>query len=73
MKFYEELLPLEAQLPDLRPTEGVYPRVVLEDNDAHVRDSQVKWNALVILKKNLIRKCMLLGNNNQHFSNVASI
>ena len=51
MKFYEELLPLEAQLPDLRPTEGVYPRVVLEDNDAHVRNSQVKWNALVILKK----------------------
>ena len=49
MKFYEELLSLEAELSDLRPTERVYPRVVLEDDDAHVCDSQVEWNTLVIL------------------------
>ena len=49
MKFYQELLPLEAELSYLRPTERVDPRVVLEDNDAHVRDSQVEWNTLVIL------------------------
>ena len=49
MKFDEELLSLEAELSDLGPTERVYPRVVLEDDDAHVRDSQVEWNPLVIL------------------------
>ena len=51
MKFDEEPLPLEAELPYLGPAEGVDPRVVLEDDDAHVRHSQVEWNTLVILQE----------------------
>ena len=51
MKFDEVLLPLEAELPDLRPGEGVDLGVVLEDKDAHVGHCQVQGNSLVILKK----------------------
>ena len=50
MKFDEVLLPLEAELPDLRPGEGVDLGVVLEDQDAHVGHCQVQGNSLVILE-----------------------
>jgi hypothetical protein len=51
MKFDEILLPLEAELPDLCPGEGVDLGVVLEDQDAHVSHRQVQGNPLVVLKK----------------------
>ena len=50
MKFDEVLLPLEAELPDLRPGEGVDLGVVLEDQDAHMDYGKVQGYSFVILK-----------------------
>lgn len=50
VKFDEELLPLEAKLSDFRPGERVDLGGVLEDNDAHMSDSQIQRQAFVILQ-----------------------
>jgi hypothetical protein len=51
MQLDEELLALEAELPDLGPGEGVDLAEVLEDQHAQVSHGQVQGNALVILWK----------------------
>jgi hypothetical protein len=50
MEFDEELFPLEAELPDLGPGEGVDLGEVLEDEDAHARHRQVQDHTLVVLQ-----------------------
>jgi hypothetical protein len=50
VEFYEELFPLEAELPDLGPGEGVDLGEVLEDEDAHARHRQVQAHTLVVLQ-----------------------
>ncbi len=50
MEFYEELFPLEAELPDLGPGEGVDLSEVLEDEYAHARHRQVQAHPLVVLQ-----------------------
>jgi hypothetical protein len=51
MKFDEELFPLEAELPDLGPGEGVDLGEVLEDEHAHVGHSKVQAHPLVVLQQ----------------------
>ena len=50
MEFDEELFPLEAELPDLGPGEGVDLSEVLEDEYAHARHRQVQAHTLVVLQ-----------------------
>ena len=51
MKFYQELFPLEAELPDLGPGEGVDLGEVLEDEDPHVGHRQAQAHTLVVLHR----------------------
>lgn len=51
MQLDEEALPLERDLPDLRPGEGVDFGVVLEHDYAHVGHSQVERDVLVVLRR----------------------
>ena len=50
MQLDEELLPLEAELPDLGPGEGVDLAKVLEDEHARVGHSQVERDAVMVLQ-----------------------
>ena len=52
MKLDQELLPLEADFPDLCPREAVDLGHVLEDEDAGVGDGEVQGNAVMVLEKN---------------------
>ena len=51
MQFDEELLPLEAELPDLGPGEGVDLGAGLEHQNTSMRHSQAQSHALVVLYK----------------------
>ena len=53
MQLDEELLPLEADLPDLGPGEAVDLGHVLEDQDPGVGDGQVQGDAIVVLDSNM--------------------
>lgn len=46
----QKLLPLEAQLPDLGPGEGVDFGEVLEDQDSEVGNCEIQRDALVVLE-----------------------
>ena len=50
VKLDEILLPFEAELSDLGPRESVDFCAVLEDENTHMRHSQIEWNTFVILK-----------------------
>lgn len=49
VQFDEEAFPLEGDLPDLGPAEGVNLGDVLEHHDAHVCDRQIQRHAFVVL------------------------
>ena len=51
MQLDEELLPLEAELADLCPGEGVYLGAVLEDEHSKMGHGQVQRNSLVVLQQ----------------------
>jgi len=51
MQFDQESLALERNLAYLSPREGVDPRDVLEDCDAHVGHSQIKRHPFHILRR----------------------
>lgn len=48
MQLDEKLFPLERDLADFGPREGVYPGDALEDGDAHVGHSQIERHPLVV-------------------------
>lgn len=49
MKLDEIFLPLETELSDFGPGEGVDFGVILEDQDSALCHSQIQWNPFVIL------------------------
>ena len=49
MEFYQELLPLETELADLRPGERVDLGAVLEDENPEVSHRQVQGDTLMVL------------------------
>jgi hypothetical protein len=50
MKFHEEAFSFKANFANLGPGKSINLGEVLEDNDAHVCNSQVQWNTFMILK-----------------------
>lgn len=50
LQLYKELFPLEGDLDDLAPREGVHSNVVLEHHDAYRRHAYEDVFASVVLK-----------------------
>lgn len=57
MKFDQKSFPLEADLPDFRPTERVYLGEILKNHYSHVRHCQIQRYTLVILQLSIQMRC----------------